>query len=155
MKCSSIWWWKCASVQAEITSYTYNNITYLTIYQNMKKFYVRHMWLSLWQPALMCFCISPVCVGSNLHDLWLGPQKECVQIGHIEEKILHVDGRGRAFPWPKHTAALDQNNLLLRHKVHISQFRYKHNSFRHINTVVKKQIFCFKWYKTLTTHIID
>ena len=64
----------------------------------------------------MCSRVLPVCVGSNLVDLWLGPRQELIHIGHVEEEVLHVDRRGRGFPCLKHTAALNQNKLLLRHK---------------------------------------
>lgn len=33
--------------------------------------------------AWICTCILPICVGSNLVHLWLGPLKELIQIGHI------------------------------------------------------------------------
>lgn len=62
-------------------------------------------------------CILPVRIRSNLIDLRLGPLKEHIQIGEVEEEELHVDGRRRFFPWLKHTTAFHQHNLLLRHKI--------------------------------------
>lgn len=43
-------------------------------------------------------CILPVRIRSNLIDLRLGPLKEHIQIGEVEEEELHVDGRRRFFP---------------------------------------------------------
>lgn len=74
-------------------------------------------------PATTSACTLPVCVGSDLGDLRLAPRQDLVQIGRIEEEELHVDGRGRGFPGLEHTAALDQHDLLLRHKTHsLDQF---------------------------------
>lgn len=73
------------------------------------------------RPDFLCSSyVLPVGVGSNLVDHWLGSFEDLVHIGDIEEEILHVDGRGRGFPWLEHATALDQNNLLLIHKVNMS-----------------------------------
>lgn len=62
-------------------------------------------------------CAVPVCIWSDLSELWLAPHKDHVLVGHVEKEELHVDGRGWLFPWLKHTAAFDQNNFLLIHKI--------------------------------------
>lgn len=49
----------------------------------------------------------PVRVGSNLGDLWLPTFKDLLLIGDVEEEKLHVDGRGRIFPWREHSATLN------------------------------------------------
>lgn len=67
----------------------------------------------------------PVGIWSNLFDHWFGPSKKLIHIGEIEKEILHVNRRWRRLPRLEHTAALHQNNFLLKHRAHISDS--KHN----------------------------
>lgn len=43
-------------------------------------------------------CAVPVCIRSDLIELWLAAAKDHVHVGHVKKEELHKDGRGRIFP---------------------------------------------------------
>lgn len=86
------------------------------------------------------YCAVPVCIWSDLTELWLGPRKDHVVVGHVEKEELHVDGRGGVLPWLKHTAAFSQNNFLLIHKIQKKK-KNKTNKISLMPSVMTQPIF--------------
>ncbi len=128
MKSSNISWFICCTCASceSASRPTYNHIRDAVVSHDTWGWKLRESVRDILRGKLCTFvctdtlCIIPVCVRSDLCDHWLCPLKEFIHIGHVEEEKLHVDRRGRSFPGLKHTAALYQNNFLLRCKVCIS-----------------------------------